>query len=212
MLQKENLKKISEINYELTAKHRMEEFQNIGFNIGNSGWTLPMDLTPADTKILNDNLNEIDDILFSYYNKEDFLQKMETVILSSKYLKENTILIKQIFIAYRQELYSICIAAVVPIIENLFANFTNQKNNINFKEFIKNIRNQIKEVSIIESAALGALESFINSFSKKTDFSQEQTELTRNNICHGRIEIPNSRIEAMRYIANLYNLSFYFNI
>ncbi len=208
---KEKLK-ISEINYKLTAEHRIEQFRNIGLSLGNNGWTLPMDLSPRETQQLEDNLEFIDEILFSYYNKEDFLKKMEEELLSSQYLKENATLIKQIFIAYRQQLYVLCIAGIAPVIENLFANFTKQKKNINFKQFLKSIKEKIAENSIVEAAALGAIEGFINSFAKSTDFSQEQIELTRNNICHGRIDIPNSQIEAIRYIANLYNLSYYFNI
>lgn len=53
---------------------------------------------------------------------------------------------------------------------------------------------------------------FIDLFSKSTKFKKIQTELTRNNICHGRISIPNSNVEAIRYIANLYNLLYYFSL
>lgn len=203
---------IAEIDYQLTAKHRMEEFHNLGLNLGNSGWTLPMDLSPGETQMLEGKIKFVNDILFSYYNEENLLKKMEEKLLSSKYLKENATLIKQIFIAYRQQLYALCISGIAPVIENLFANFTKQKKNINFKQFLKSIKEKIAENSIVEAAALGAIEGFINSFAKSTDFSQEQIELTRNNICHGRIDIPNSQKEAIRYIANLYNLSYYFSI
>ena len=101
---KEKLK-ISEINYKLTAEHRIEQFRNIGLSLGNNGWTLPMDLSPRETQQLEDNLEFIDEILFSYYNKEDFLKKMEEELLSSQYLKENATLIKQIFIAYSYFMY-----------------------------------------------------------------------------------------------------------
>lgn len=212
MLLKNDENTVGKINYIQTAKHRREEFYNLGLNLGNNGWTLPMDLSPGDTQLLEKYIDHIDEILFNYYNNEDFLNKIEEEILSSKYLKENSSLIKQIFIAYRNELYAICINAVIPIIENLFANFTNQKNNIKLKVFVKEIKDKIKEVSIVESSALGAIEAFVNSFSKATDFSQEQKEITRNNICHGRIDIPNSQKEAIRYIANLYNLAYYFRI
>ena len=84
--------------------------------------------------------------------------------------------------------------------------FSCAKGKINLKSFFKDINDKIGNNSVITSATLGALEEFINKFSKNTDFKLEQKELTRHNVCHGRIKIPDSQIKAIKYFANIYNL------
>lgn len=143
------------INWERTALLMKNEFYNVGLEIGKKGWTLPMDLSPRETQLLTDNLQNIDEILSSYYNNEYFLQKMEKILLSSNYLRENRTLIEQVFIAYKQKLYTVCIAAIVPAFENLFANFTNEKENLNFHKFLKILDNKISDNSIVKCAVLG---------------------------------------------------------
>lgn len=187
-----------------------QEYRTIAEGIGKHGWTIPMSMGLSTLDKLNkkDIDTETYDMFFSDYYTSRVFQMMVKHVNASQIVASKIKLFNECVDSYQEGKYSLCVTALLTILEGILVNFADKKNKTKMLDVCKgNMDRTENEKKLIRHLIWISFYNFIDNLYKSSNFEGNEPDvINRHWILHGRTETEWKSQDCLRLFNAIYTL------